>query len=83
MGSDFVWFLLIGLLAGWLASQIMSGNNASLVTDLILGVIGALLGGFLFRLLNISAVGLLGNLITATVGAMILIALMRAMKPKL
>ncbi|HSG70581.1 MAG TPA: GlsB/YeaQ/YmgE family stress response membrane protein [Planctomycetaceae bacterium] len=83
MGSDFVWFLLIGLLAGWLASQIMSGNNASLVTDLILGVIGALLGGFLFRLLNISAVGLLGNLITATVGAMILIALMRAMKPKI
>lgn len=83
MGSDFVWFLLIGLLAGWLASQIMSGNNASLVTDLILGVIGALLGGFLFRLLNISTVGLLGNLITATVGAMILIALMRAMKPKI
>jgi uncharacterized membrane protein YeaQ/YmgE (transglycosylase-associated protein family) len=82
MGSEFVWFLLIGLLAGWLASQIMSGNNSSLVTDLILGVIGALLGGFLFRLLNISAGGLLGDLITATIGAMILIALMRSMKHK-
>lgn len=82
MSADFVWFLLIGLLAGWLASQIMSGNNASLVTDLILGVIGALLGGFLFRLLNIPAGGLLRNLITATIGAMILIALLRSMKHK-
>ena len=38
---DIVWFLLIGLAAGWLASQVMKGGSSSLVTDLIMGVIGS------------------------------------------
>ncbi|NBX30473.1 GlsB/YeaQ/YmgE family stress response membrane protein, partial [bacterium] len=42
---DIVWFLLIGVAAGWLASQIMKGGGSGLVTDLIMGVIGAILGG--------------------------------------
>ena len=67
---DFLWFLLIGLAAGWLASQIMKGGGSGLVADLIMGVIGSILGGFLF--------GLLGSLITATVGAIVLIAGLRA-----
>ena len=52
---DIVWFLLIGVAAGWLASQIMKGGGSGLVTDLIMGVIGAILGGFLFGLLGLSA----------------------------
>lgn len=40
---DMVWFLLIGLAAGWLASQVMKGGSSSLVTDLIMGVIGSIL----------------------------------------
>ena len=75
---DIVWFLLIGLAAGWLASQIMKGGNSSLVTDLIMGVIGAILGGFLFGLLGLAATGLIGSLVTATVGAIVLIAGLRA-----
>jgi uncharacterized membrane protein YeaQ/YmgE (transglycosylase-associated protein family) len=75
---DFVWFLLIGLAAGWLASQIMKGSGSGLVSDLLMGVIGAILGGFLFRLLGLTATGLLGSLITATVGAIVLIAGLRA-----
>ncbi len=55
----------------------MKGGSSSLVGDLIIGVIGALLGGFLFRLLGISAAGLLGSLVTATVGAIVLIFLLR------
>ena len=74
-----VWFLLIGLAAGWLAGQLMKGGFG-LVGDLIVGVIGALLGGFLFGLLGISAGGLLGALITATVGAVVLILLLRVIK---
>ena len=74
---DFLWFLLIGLAAGWLAGQIMKGGGYGLVGDLIVGVIGALLGGFLFGLLGIGGGGLLGALITATVGAIILIVLLR------
>ena len=81
---DFVWFLLFGLAAGWLASQIMKGGGSGLVSDLLMGVIGAILGGFLFGLLGLSATGLLGSLITATVGAIVLIAGLRAInRPRL
>jgi len=79
-----VWFLLIGVAAGWLASQIMKGGGSGLFGDLIMGVIGSILGGFLFGLLGLSASGLLGSLITATVGALVLIAGLRAInRPRL
>jgi uncharacterized membrane protein YeaQ/YmgE (transglycosylase-associated protein family) len=74
---DFLWFLLIGLAAGWLASQIMKGGGSGMVTDLVMGVIGSILGGFLFGLLGLAATGLMGSLITATVGAIALIAGLR------
>ena len=77
---SFVWFLLIGIAAGWLAGQIMKGGGFGVLGDLIVGVIGALLGGFLFGLLGITAGGLLGSLITATVGAIVLIALLRVIR---
>jgi uncharacterized membrane protein YeaQ/YmgE (transglycosylase-associated protein family) len=75
-----LYFLLIGLAAGWLAGQITKGRSFGLVNDLIIGVIGALLGGFLFRLLGLAATGLIGSLITATVGAVLLLYLLRAIK---
>jgi uncharacterized membrane protein YeaQ/YmgE (transglycosylase-associated protein family) len=75
---DFLWFLLIGLAAGWLASQIMKGGGSGLVGDLLMGVIGSILGGFVFSLLGLSATTPLGSLITATVGAIVLIAGLRA-----
>jgi len=80
MDMNIVWFLLIGLAAGWLAGQIMKGGGFGVVGDLVVGVIGAILGGFLFGLLGLSASGLLGSLITATVGAITLIAGLRAIK---
>ena len=73
-----LWFILIGIAAGWLAGQIMKSGNSSLLTDLIIGVIGAVLGGFLFGLLGLSANGLIGSLVTATVGAIVLIAGLRS-----
>ena len=48
---EFVWFILIGLAAGWLAGQLMKGGGFGIVGDIVVGVIGALLGGFLFRTL--------------------------------
>jgi uncharacterized membrane protein YeaQ/YmgE (transglycosylase-associated protein family) len=77
---NIIWFILIGIAAGWLAGQIMKGGGFGVLGDLVVGVIGALLGGFLFGLLGISAGGLLGSLITATVGAVVLIALLRLIK---
>lgn len=78
---DFVWFILIGIVAGWLAGQIMKGGGYGLIGDLIVGIIGALLGGWLFGHLGVfPGGGLLGSLIVATVGAIVLIALLRLIK---
>lgn len=79
MGSltHLVFFLLIGLAAGWLAGRITKGKSYSLVNDLIVGVVGAFLGGILSALVGLSASGLIGSLITATVGAIVFLYLLR------
>jgi len=77
---ELLWFVIIGIAAGWLAGQIMKGGGYGLVGDLVIGVIGALLGGFLFRMIGIYAYGLLGSLITATIGAIVLILLLRLLR---
>jgi uncharacterized membrane protein YeaQ/YmgE (transglycosylase-associated protein family) len=77
---DIVWFLIIGIVAGWLAGKIMRGGGFGLLGDLVVGVIGALLGGFLFGLLGLSVNGLIGSLVTATVGAIVLLFLIRLIK---
>jgi uncharacterized membrane protein YeaQ/YmgE (transglycosylase-associated protein family) len=77
---DIVWFLIIGIVAGWLAGKIMRGGGFGLIGDLVVGVIGALLGGFLFGLLGLSANGLIGSLVTATVGAIVLLFLIHLIK---
>ncbi len=77
---NIVWFLLIGICAGWLAGQFVKGGGFGLVGDLVVGVVGAVLGGFVFGLLNISAGGLMGSLVCATVGAVLLLVILRAIK---
>jgi uncharacterized membrane protein YeaQ/YmgE (transglycosylase-associated protein family) len=72
---DLVFFLLIGLTAGWLAGKIMTAQSSNLVGNLAIGVIGAVLGGFIFPLVGPSATGLLGSLICATAGAILLLLL--------
>jgi uncharacterized membrane protein YeaQ/YmgE (transglycosylase-associated protein family) len=78
--SALVWFLLVGLIAGWLAGQVMKGGGYGVIGDMIVGVIGALIGGWLFGLLGIHAGGLIGSIIVAFVGAVVLIAVLRALK---
>ena len=77
---ELLWFLIIGLIAGWLAGQFVKGGGYGLVGDLIVGVVGAFIGGFLFRALGLSAYGLIGNLVVATVGAVVLLVIIRAIK---
>ena len=77
----FLWFILIGLCAGWLAGRLMKGGGFGLVGDIVVGVVGSILGGFLFGKLGISvAGGILGSLVVATVGAIVLIYLLRLIK---
>ena len=77
MLMDIVWFLLIGLVAGYLASLITKREGKGIANYLIIGVVGAFLGGILFRLLHLVAYGLLGELVVATVGAVILLFILR------
>lgn len=78
---DAFWFIVIGLAAGWLAGLIMGVGGQGLVGDLIVGVIGALLGGFLFQAVGISVGGgLLSSLIVATMGAISLISGLRVIR---
>ena len=79
-GNGLIWFLLIGLVAGWLAGTLMKGGGFGVVGDIVVGIIGALLGGWVFSLLGIAAGGLLGAIITATIGACLLIFLVRLVK---
>jgi uncharacterized membrane protein YeaQ/YmgE (transglycosylase-associated protein family) len=78
---QFVWFVLIGLVAGWLAGTLMKGGGFGVIGDIVVGVLGALLGGFLFSSLGLSSGGgLLGSIIVATIGAIVLILLLRLIK---
>ena len=74
---NWIWFLLIGALAGWLAGLITKGRGFGLVGDIVIGIVGALVGGFVFSLIGLQSVGTLGALVTATVGAVILLAVLR------
>jgi uncharacterized membrane protein YeaQ/YmgE (transglycosylase-associated protein family) len=77
----FIWFILIGLVAGWLAGQLVKGGGFGVVGDIVVGVLGAFIGGFLFRSFGASAGGgLLGSIIVATIGAIVLILLLRLIK---
>lgn len=70
-------WLVIGLVAGWLASLVV-GGGFGLVGDIIVGVVGAFIGGFLFRALDISSPwgGLAGSILVAFVGAVVLLLIL-------
>ena len=78
-GGLIAW-LVVGLVAGWLAGQFMKGSGYGLIGDIIMGVIGAFVGGLLFSfLLPGSSVGLIGGIVVAFIGGVVLIALVRAL----
>jgi uncharacterized membrane protein YeaQ/YmgE (transglycosylase-associated protein family) len=68
-------WLLIGLVAGWLAGKIARGRGFGCITDIVLGLIGSYLGGWLFIKLGILGGGFLYSLAAATLGAVILVSI--------
>ncbi len=78
--TSLIIFLAIGAVAGWLAGLIMKGRGFGLLGNIIVGIVGAIMGGFVFGLLGIKAGGLIGVIVTATVGAVILLALISVVK---
>jgi uncharacterized membrane protein YeaQ/YmgE (transglycosylase-associated protein family) len=78
---SFLWFLVVGLVAGWLAGVLVKGGGFGVIGDIVVGVIGAFLGGWLFTTVGASAGGgLLGSIIVATVGAVVLLFIVRLVK---
>ena len=77
----FIAWLVVGLIAGWLAGKVMRGGGYGLVVDVVLGLLGGVVGGWIFRTLGVwPGGGMIGSIIVAFVGAVILVAITRVLK---
>ena len=68
-----LWYILIGLVAGWLAGLIVKGSGSGFLLNIVIGIVGSVLGGWLFGLMGLSSNNMWGSLITALVGAIVLL----------
>ena len=76
--SNVLWWLVVGLIAGFLASRVMRGGGYGLIGDIVVGLIGAFIGGWLSGYLGIGSFGLIGTIVVAFIGACILLAILHA-----
>jgi uncharacterized membrane protein YeaQ/YmgE (transglycosylase-associated protein family) len=75
-----IWWIVVGLIAGWLAGQVMKGGGYGVLADIVLGILGGIFGGWLFGKLGIGAGGTIGSIVVAFVGAVILVGITRLLK---
>jgi uncharacterized membrane protein YeaQ/YmgE (transglycosylase-associated protein family) len=76
-----LYWLIVGLIAGWLAGQVMKGGGYGVLVDIVLGIVGAVVGGWIFGIVGIwPGGGIIGSIAVAFVGAVILIWLSRVLK---
>ncbi len=73
-------WIVVGLVAGWLAHQLLGGGGGGLLYNLAVGLVGAIVGGLIFGSLNIMPVGFVGELVSATVGAVVFLLIWRAIR---
>lgn len=73
--------IIVGLIAGWLAGQVMRGSGYGILIDILLGLVGGVIGGWLFGALGVfPGGGIIGSILVSFVGAVILVALSRAIR---
>ncbi|MCP4883028.1 MAG: GlsB/YeaQ/YmgE family stress response membrane protein [Flavobacteriales bacterium] len=78
---NFLYFIIIGVIAGWLAGKIMKGGGFGLLMNMVLGIIGGVVGGWVFGLFGLSTDGrLIGSLLTSVAGAVIILYVGRLIK---
>jgi uncharacterized membrane protein YeaQ/YmgE (transglycosylase-associated protein family) len=80
MGHGIIWWIIVGLIAGWAAGKIMKGGGYGVVADIILGILGAIIGGWVVGLLGLGGGGMIWSILVAILGAVILIWLTRLFK---
>ena len=78
----FLTWIIVGLIAGWLAGQVMKGGGYGMLVDIILGILGGIVGCWVFGLLGLHAGGLIGSIVVSFVGAVILVWITRLVKKK-
>jgi uncharacterized membrane protein YeaQ/YmgE (transglycosylase-associated protein family) len=78
--ESLVIFLLIGAVAGWIAGQVVKGGGFGLVGDIVVGIIGAFVAGLLLPRLGLGLTGIVGSIIFAAIGAIILLVVVRLIK---
>ena len=74
-------WIVVGLIAGWLAGQVMKGSGYGVLVDIVLGILGGVVGGWIFGMLGVwPGGGLIGSIVVAFVGAVILVSITRVLK---
>ena len=80
MTHGIIWWIVVGLIAGWAAGRIMKGGGYGAIADILLGIVGAVIGGWVVGLLGFGAGGLIWSILVAILGATILIWVARMIK---
>lgn len=80
-GLGWISFLIVGLIAGWIAEKIMKRDHG-LLENLVVGVVGAYIGAFLFRIFGLASTGFLGALLVAIIGSVVLLAIVGAVRKR-
>jgi uncharacterized membrane protein YeaQ/YmgE (transglycosylase-associated protein family) len=76
-----LWWIIVGLIAGFLAGKVMKGGGFGVLMDIVIGMVGSVIGGWLFGMVGLfSGGGLIGSILVAFVGACILLWLVRLIK---
>jgi len=75
-----IWWIIVGLIAGWAAGKIMKGRGYGVIADIVLGILGAIIGGWVVGLLGFGGGGLIWSILVAILGAVILIWITRFFK---
>jgi uncharacterized membrane protein YeaQ/YmgE (transglycosylase-associated protein family) len=78
--QGFIAWIVIGLIAGWLAGKVMKGSGYGVLGDIIVGLIGSVVGGFVVGLVLTGSVGFVGSIVVALIGACLAIAIWRAIR---
>ena len=73
-----IWWIIVGLIAGWITGKIMKGSGYGALMDIVIGIIGAIIGGFIMRALGFAGHGgMIYTIIVAVIGAVILTWILR------
>lgn len=75
--SGIIWWIIVGLIAGWATGKIMKGSGYGPIMDIVLGIVGGIIGGWIVNALGLGGGGLIWSIIVAIIGAVILVWIVR------